>query len=271
MMKLSIVIGAYELKHQIKKTIVSVLGAIREASIKDVEVVIADNSKRNNVRNALEEAKERVTVVECGMDDAPIHAAINKVAENTTGEYLCIMIDGARIWSPGVVRKWERIKSTNTVVHVPNYQLGKSHQMYKEQTGYNHEAEERILETIGWPIIKTRQLIEHSWCEVHAGCGPKIFESNCLFVSRTLWDAVGGFDTAFRRKDGGFASADLLNRLITEGGNLRIISTEGTFHQLHDGSTTTNPDQTRRAVKEMTIEYKGIRGTRIRRIKGVKS
>lgn len=270
-MKLSIVIGSYELRHQIRKTIVSIMEAIERASMKDVEVVIADNSKENSVQDEIGEAREGIRVVECGMHDMSIHAAINKVAADTEGEYLCIMIDGARIWSPGILSKWKHLMSTNTVVHVPNYQLGKSHQMYREKSGYSQETEESLLEAIGWPNLKTKQLIENSWCEEHAGCGPKIFESNCLFVSRSLWKAVGGFDTAFRRKDGGFASADLLNRLNAEGGKLKIISTEGTFHQLHDGSTTTNPDKTRRALKEMTIEYKEIRGTRIRRVREANS
>ena len=74
---------------------------------------------------------------------------------------------------------------------------------------------------------------------------------------------------AFKSEDGGFASADLLNRLSAEGGRLKIIIREGTFHQLHNGSTTTSPAKTSEALKRMTLEYKALRGRRIRRVKAV--
>ena len=265
-MKLSVIVGSFELKHQILRTIMSIRQAIKNQTELEVEIIIADNSTVNVLAESKSNVLSDVRILSYGTEKIPIHIAMNRATNCASGDFLCVMIDGARIWSPQILKKCIPLLSQSALIHVPNYQLGCSHQMYSKENGHTVELETKILMNAGWPSLRTEELIRQSWCEDHAGLGPRVFESNCLFVSRELWNSVQGFDSSFKRVDGGFASADLLERLVAKGGELQILSTEGTFHQLHHGSTTTTASQTRQAVREMTLEYKLIRGQPPKRV-----
>jgi hypothetical protein len=116
--------------------------------------------------------------------------------------------------------------------------------------------------------VTTASLIQISTQEPHGGVTPPFFESNALFMHRKTWQHANGFDQQFLRTDGGFVSADLLQRLIKLGHELIVLKDHGTFHQLHLGSTTSNALQTRQLIKEMTLEYKKIRGLGPKRYRG---
>ncbi|KZR77518.1 glycosyltransferase family A protein [Prochlorococcus marinus] len=257
-MELSIIVGSYELTHQISNTVTSILSALSQTVV-SAEIIIADNSKSlktidSNIVNYI-----NVNVIDFSELDIPIHASMNLAVERACGDYLCLMIDGARLWSPNIIREVDQYLSLYTVVHVPNYQLGTDYQMYGNHGAGSFKCEDKLLIDCGWPFLKTSQLIELSFLEPHAGIGPTIFESNCLFLSRKMWDEVNGYDLQFQRKDGGFASADLLSRLIENNCELKVLADAGTFHQFHFGTTTSSPLQTRKALKEMTLEYFKIR------------
>ena len=67
-----------------------------------------------------------------------------------------------------------------------------------------------------------------------------IIESNCLFVPRKLLEQVGGFDESFSMPGGGYANLDLFERLgdVARTSPWSTILGEGTFHQVHGGTTT---------------------------------
>jgi hypothetical protein len=259
-MRLTIILGCFELEHQITRTLTSINVAICHQQELDVDVVIADNSRIKFCTTIDKLLPNCRSANVCTFGQDPIHFALNKIVAESESDFVCVMIDGARIWSPQILKRCINLLATKNLIHVPNYQIGHSHQMYASERGFTMEDEEKILLDAGWPYLDTEKLIQNSTIEDHAGIGPRIFESNCLFLSRELWTEVRGFDQSFKRADGGFASADLLQRLVSAGGQLRILTSEGTFHQLHAGSTTSGPLSTRQAIKEMTIEYKNIRG-----------
>ncbi|MDZ7673806.1 MAG: hypothetical protein U5K30_01870 [Acidimicrobiales bacterium] len=91
-------------------------------------------------------------------------------------------------------------------------------------------------------------------------CGSR----NCLFVPRQPAEQVGGFDEAFSMAGGGYANLDLYERLTSSPG-VRVVSIlgEGSFHQLHGGTTTnrTHPDLERRQrVRSYTDHFAELRG-----------
>ncbi|HJN34175.1 MAG TPA: hypothetical protein QF700_08670 [Prochlorococcus sp.] len=257
-MDLSIIVGSYELTHQISNTLTSIFSALSQ-TVLSAEIIIADNSKNFKTIDSHIVKSCNVDVIDFSQLDIPIHASMNLAVQRTSGDYLCLMIDGARIWSPNIIRDVDPYLSQHNVVHVPNYQLGPDYQMYGNHDAASFKNENKLLIDCGWPFLNTRQLIDLSFLEPHAGIGPTIFESNCLFLSRKMWDEINGYDLQFKRKDGGFASADLLSRLIEHNCNLKILPDAGTFHQFHYGTTTSSPLQTRTALKEMTLEYFKIR------------
>tara|TARA_Y100000589_G_scaffold236148_1_gene223578 strand:- start:4623 stop:5432 length:810 start_codon:yes stop_codon:yes gene_type:complete len=257
-MDLSIIIGSYELTHQISNTVTSIFSALSHCEL-SAEIIIADNSKNLKAIDNLDINLFNVDVIDFSQLNIAIHASMNLAVQRASGHYLCLMIDGARLWSPNILRDVDQCLSQRSVVHVPNYQLGSDYQMYGNHSDTSFKHEHELLQNCGWPFLNTPQLIDSSFLEPHAGIGPTVFESNCLFLSREIWDEINGYDLQFKRKDGGFASADLLTRLIEHDCKLMILPDAGTFHQFHYGTTTSSPDQTRTALKEMTLEYFQIR------------
>ncbi|KZR65040.1 glycosyltransferase family 2 protein [Prochlorococcus sp. MIT 1306] len=265
-MNLSIIIGCYELTTQIERTIVSIHKALQRVPNITSEIIIADNSLKAIIDTS--KSKELNFVLrEYGHLRQPIHHIINDSVKYSKGNLLCVMIDGARLCSKGVFRKSLILfqHDPNCLIHIPNFQIGPVHQMYASEVDFGLKDEERLLIDLGWPNVHSVDLIRASTLEEHAGLGPTIFESNCLLVSRRIWDKVGGYDERFLRMDGGFASADLLYRLSKVCSALLILKNEGSFHQLHGGSTTISPKQTEIGLKDMTTEYRQIKGFPVRR------
>lgn len=257
-MDLSIIVGSYELTHQISNTLLSIFSALSQSQL-SAEIIIADNSKNLKAIDNYDVNLFDVDVIDFSQFNIAIHASMNLSVQRASGRYLCLMIDGARLWSPNILRDVSQYLSQRTIIHVPNYQLGPDYQMYGNYSNTSFKYEYELLQDCGWPFLNTQKLIDLSFLEPHAGIGPAIFESNCLFLSRKMWDEINGYDLKFKRKDGGFASADFLSRLIEHDCELKILSDAGTFHQFHYGTTTSTPAQTRTALKEMTLEYFKIR------------
>ena len=90
-----------------------------------------------------------------------------------------------------------------------------------------------------------------------------IAESNALFVHRSLWEELGGFDERFLERGGGLLNLDLFCRAVALP-DVRVVTLlgEGTFHQVHGGVATN-------ALVDMfprfDAEYERIRGHKFRR------
>jgi hypothetical protein len=89
-----------------------------------------------------------------------------------------------------------------------------------------------------------------------------MFESNCLFLKRSLLMQLGGADERFDYPGGGFLNLDTFKRAVEAIGVTPIqIIGEGSFHQLHGGVTTNSDGEKRAALLEQYREqYARIRG-----------
>jgi hypothetical protein len=171
----------------------------------------------------------------------PVHA-INFGAAKATGENICIMIDGARMLTPGLIRNTilGHSISGNAVVTVPSYHLGHQIQQEAVKTGYGVNTERALLQSISWPEDGYR-LFEIA-CFSRSSA-PGFFlpnsESNSISMSRALWAELGGCETRFNMCGGGFVNLDLYKRVCEFPGIQHVILPgEGTFHQFHGGVTT---------------------------------
>ena len=90
----------------------------------------------------------------------------------------------------------------------------------------------------------------------------RMFESNCLFMKRSLFVAQGGADERFDFPGGGFINLDIFNRAVDapDVSAAQLIG-EGCFHQLH-GGTTTNVSTEKRdeSLAKYRKQYEEIRG-----------
>jgi hypothetical protein len=196
-------------------------------------------------------------------------AAINHAAGLATGELLCLMIDGAHLLTPGVFRLARAAVAGfgNTVISTRYFFLGPEEQNLSIQNGYSQDVEDSLLRSIDWPTDGYR-LFEIG-TPLWAGAEKitwlnRMFESNCLFLSRDLFRAIDGADERFDSPGGGFLNLDLHKRAADAAGTTTVqLIGEGSFHQLH-GGTTTNTDMASRQAKTAGYlqQYQQIRGHR---------
>jgi hypothetical protein len=126
-------------------------------------------------------------------------------------------------------------------------------------SGYDQEAEDRLLADSGWERDGYRlfEVSALSGSSRRGWFGP-IGESNALFMPRPMWDELGGLDERFELPGGGLVNHDLYARACAlPRARLIILLGEGTFHQIHGGASTSR----RVSREEAFADYEAIRGT----------
>ena len=259
----SVIVIVYNMAREAPRTLLSLSAAYqRNIDARRYEVIVVDNGSTPPFDlHALEKLDGNFRLIR--IDDAkPSPAqAINRGLAEARGKLIGVMIDGARIASPGVIAlaaKAQRL-AERTVILTLGFHLGPQVQMKSVLEDYDQKQEDRLLEDSGWTEDGYR-LFDIS---VFAGSSANgwfepISESNAVFMCKALWDELGGFDERFRAPGGGLVNLDTLSRAV----RLRDVDVvtllgEGTFHQIHGGvatNSTTSPWDLFHA------EYKEIRG-----------
>lgn len=200
--------------------------------------------------------------------DAPTSPAfaINLGVSMCEGRYIGIMIDGAHLITPGVIQyALKAFRAFEQPVVVTKYfYLGPGQQGRTISDGYTKEVENKLLESIDWRN-NGYQLFDISVFigEYETGWYKPVFESNCLFLKKSLFDLLGGYEERFNYPGGGFANIDFFQRAAGHcGTQIVCLLGEGSFHQLHGGTVTNAlPADKKALVKKYRQQYKSIRGS----------
>jgi len=187
-------------------------------------------------------------------------AALNTAARQARGAAIAIMIDGARMLSPGVLRYTLRALKAyrRPVVSTLAFHLGPKTQQESVREGYDPEVEDRWLETHDWQgngycLFDYAALAPSS----RYGLMIPLAESNFVAMPRQVFDELGGLEERFTLPGGGLVNLDFyLRALQLPRINLVTLLGEGTFHQVHGGASTAGPDR----FAAMAEEYAAIRG-----------
>ena len=259
---LSLVVGAYNMARELPRTIYTLSRAYQH-DIGDLryEIIVADNGSPTPVDEAgLRAIAPEVRVLRTENASPSQVDAINAAVAAARAPCIGLMIDGARMASPRLLRyalDAHRL-DPNALVATYGFHLGPDVQMKSVFEGYDQAAEDRLLDSVDWKSNGYR-LFEIS---VFAGSSQKgwfnpVSESNAVFLSRPLWNQLGGLDTRFRSPGGGLVNLDFWARAVEAAGAPWMILGEGTFHQVHGGAATNRGDEARQPMRE---EYAAIRG-----------
>jgi len=191
--------------------------------------------------------------------------AINFGVRQSRGEYVAVMIDGARMVTPGLVQHALRAFRAfeHPVVTVPAWHLGPEPQRRSMRRGYDKETEDKLLAQIGWPDDGYRLFEIAALAEsCNDGWFLPMGDSSCLFMSRSDYDRLGGYDERFDAPGGGLVSQDTYRRACEmEDAELVVLLGEGTFHQLHGGvSTNTSEESFAARYRAWSEQYRALRG-----------
>lgn len=267
-MKLSIVLIAYNMRREIPRTLQGLARSYQQgAENLDYEVLLVDNGSPEaldeSVFEGIDIPARLITVDNAHPSPA---SAINAVAAQARGEILCLMIDGAHLLTPGVFELMLTAYRAfdEPVVATRYFFMGPDEQNISIENGYNKAEEDRLLKLIDWPGDGYR-LFEIG-APLRAGPSSitwlnKMFESNCLFLRKSLFDAIGGADERFDLPGGGFVNLDIFKRACDAPGVVPVqLIGEGSFHQLHGGTTTNvSMDKRRSQTEKYREQYIAIR------------
>jgi hypothetical protein len=178
------------------------------------------------------------------------------------------MVDGAHLLTPGVLNKVDAcMRAMSDAVVVTRYfYLGPGPQNQTILEGYDKAEEDRLLHSIDWPTDGYRlfeigtPLVYRDFPNVTWFYKP--LESNCLFMPKANYKAMGGADERFDFPGGGFMNIDLFKRACDfPSAQPVMLIGEGSFHQLHGGTTTNaSPEDQDRLVARYRQQYQAIRG-----------
>ena len=268
--KVSLIVIVYRMPAQAERTLYTLSPDYQQGvSGEEYEVIVVENSSdapmgeaaatryADNVSYFYREETSR----------SPVNA-INFGVEQARAPVIGLMIDGARMLSPGVVLNILRALqlSDTPVISVPGYHLGRTIQQEAVDSGYNEQVEAELLASINWPHTDGYDLFNIACLSGSCAGGffRPIAESNCLCMPTWLFKEIGGCDPRFDLPGGGNINLDMYRRACDHPrSELFVFPGEGSFHQFHGGVTTNLSKQSperQKIMQDLNAQYEKLRG-----------
>ncbi len=227
----------------------------------EYEVILVDNGSPRPVDASVVDAfggnlrSERIDPA----PPAPARAA-NRGIELARGDVVGLLIDGARMASPGLLARALLAfrLAEKPVVATIGFHLGATRHMDAAAAGYDQRAEDELLASLDWERDGYRLFSAATLAASSArGWFGPMGESNGLFMRASTWRELGGLDEGFSLPGGGLSNHDLFRRACElPDATLVVLLGEATFHQIHGGAATSG----RIGWEEMHAEYVARRG-----------
>lgn len=266
---LSVVVVFYNMRREAERTLHSLSRAYqRDIDGLDYEVLVIENG--SDPGQELAESFVRSFGPEFRYinlrDDATLSPvpALNLGTALARGRNLAFMIDGAHVLTPGVLRYGIQGLQMHepAMVVTQQWYVGPGQQPDVGLKGYDQAYEDKLFQKIGWPddgyrLFRVGHFVgERDWFD-------GLWESNCVFVPRSILQQIGGFDESFSMPGGGYANLEMYERVGTHP-DLTVVSIlgEGSFHQVHGGTTTNETDVEKRNLRLVSYRehYNELRG-----------
>jgi len=270
---ISIIIVAYNMAREVPRTVQSFLVPYQQGiQAGDVEVLVMENgSPHPTPPDVIKKWPDNVRYIPVP-DPAPSPAkALNLGAQLAMGTWVCPVIDGARMVTPGLIYNVQKLMniSADPIIATLGWHLGDKPQQDNVAHGYNQTREDELLRHINWPEDGYK-LFDISCLGKSAGVAwlKPISESNVLFMRKSTYQALGGYDEAFDIPGGGLVNLDFFKRAVDDDGrDYILLMGEASFHQFHGGVSTSRnvrlpslKDKTRSTWDIYAAQYEALRG-----------
>ena len=266
---LSVVVVFYNMRREAPRTLHSLSRAYQEGTDgTSYEVIVVENGSDEDQKLGAAFVRDfgpEFRYVDLGADASPSPVgALNRGIALSRGRSLALMIDGAHVLTPGVLRFGMQGLATYGVAIVATQQwyVGPGQQGEAMDDGYDQAYEDRLFERIKWPVNGYR-LFEIGHFVGDRDWLDGVWESNCMFVTRAQLEQVGGFEERFSMAGGGYANLELYERLGSSPDvSVCTILGEASFHQVHGGTTTNQTDAAERRSRVFGYgqHYRELRG-----------
>jgi hypothetical protein len=249
------------------RTLLSLSGSYqRHIDVDDYEVIVVDNGSNPPFdAKVIESLSGNFRLIRIDYVSPSPASAVNRGLAEARGEIIGVMIDGARMATPGLLHfaRHGALLYDRAIVAALGWYLGYDLQSWAMKVGYNQAREDALLASISWPedgyrLFDVATMDESSF----DGWLAPIGETNALFMRRELWDMLGGMEERFDTPGGGMVNLDMYRRACDlPGAELVILLGEGTFHQFHGGAATNAPvEKFPDMLAQWNKQYEAIRG-----------
>lgn len=265
-LRLSVVVVAYDMARELPRTLAS-LDPCHQRGIDaaDYEVLVIDNGSPVPVDpTVLSRFSGQIRSQRIDPATPSPAAAANQGIAEARGGLVGLIIDGARMASPGLLAQalLAARLAERPVITAPAFHLGSAPHMDAVVNGYDQRVEDQLLAASGWED-DGYALFEHSTFAGSSGRGwfGPMGESSSLFLPAPLWRELDGLDERFALPGGGLVNHDIYHRACSAHGTTLVeLLGEGTFHQFHGGAATTR----RYTWEVMNADHEQLRGHRYR-------
>ena len=178
------------------------------------------------------------------------------------GPIVAVMVDGARMLSPGMLRGMLQAFQVypDAFVSTLGWHLGEQPQNLSMVWA----------RTSRWKISCWRRSTGPRWLSAFQPClsgavcqegwFSSIAESNCYALPKRWFQRLGGFDCRFVSPGGGLVNLDFFSLAVAAKGLTAVLLLgEGSFHQFH-GGVATNVPKAEHPWERFHAEYQAIRG-----------
>jgi hypothetical protein len=263
--RLTVVVIFFDMRREARRTLWSLTPAYQLHVEADAyEVIAVDNGSIDKLDPGdVRSFGTNFRLVRFESDSPSPAAAINHAARLAQGTRLMVLIDGARILSPGILHYATRAFEAfdNPFVYALSMHLGHRVQSEAMLDGYDQTAEDQLLATVDWQR-DGYELFRIASLAPSAGDGyfSAVFESNAVALTLGQFEKLGGYDERFRSRGGGLVNLDFFNRALADAtADPVLLLGEATFHQFH-GGVATNVPRAQRPWEEFVAEYRQLTG-----------
>jgi glycosyltransferase involved in cell wall biosynthesis len=265
-MRLSIVVIFHNMAREAMRTLYALSPAYQQnVDAQDYEVIAVDNGSEIPLcPNMVAGFGAGFRLIRHQTSSVSPVGAINLGVAQTTGDAVAIIVDGARMASPGLVaHSLQALRLAElAVVYARSWHLGPDIQNKTVPQGYNQATEDALLEQINWQtqgyrLFEISTLAQSS----HGGFfGAVPAEFSWVALPRQLYEALGGYDARFQAPGGGLVNHHFRNRALSFPATTPVaLLGEGVFHQVH-GGVATNVPMHQHPMKHFRMEYQEITG-----------
>lgn len=190
-------------------------------------------------------------------------ATINRFVAEARYENVMVLIDGARMLSPGVAR-WTMMALDafeHPFIYTIGMHLGLKPQNFLVSDGHGAAAEDQLLEEVDWRTDGYNLFkISCPGLSSKQGFFSELTESNCFTLRKLDFERIGRYQTRFRSAGGGLCNLEIFNRAHeAEWLQPVLLLGEASFHQLH-GGVATNAPIAQHPWRAMAKEYAEVVG-----------
>ena len=242
---LSVVVVVHNMQREIVRTLYTLDPCYqRDVKRSDYEVILVDNCSDAPVDQQVLDScfSGQLQVMRLRSGSVSPVFAVNQGVKRARSRRVVVMVDGARMVSPGLLRGFLDAfqLNPNAFVYTLGWHLGSEPQNISMAKGYNQSVEDRLLSSFDWRS-NGYSLFDHSCLALSSRKGwfSSISESNCFAINRLRFHELGGFDERFQSPGGGLVNLDFF-RLAISCNRLQpiVLLGEGSFHQFHGGVAT---------------------------------